>query len=381
MARRRLWEISPAYLCPLVGTCLPMPALRRLARRAGVEGASGMSDYELHHAAVHLAAERNAFSRLAHKELDMRFAPALNGFAQASEEAVLAKLWTRALENGDIAGALWALMTHPAASASLLQLASQDVHMLSHQVGASSRADLARLAALENDNRVLRERLDDYQCTATRQLALKEEQIVCLERRAAEAGGIALRLREVEEELRRVRPAPATQRDEALIKRLTESEARCARLAGEVAEARRERDAAEAALHTWLTALPQPPEHTALELCGHRVLYVGGRTGLVERYRLLVKRHGGELLHHDGGLEESLKRLHPLLAAADMVVCAAGETSHAAYYIVKRFCKQAGKPCALLRRSSLASLLNALRALAGEANCISAGDRLLLPAA
>jgi hypothetical protein len=124
MARRKLWEVSPAYLCPLVGTCLSMPALRRLARRVGLEGASHMSDYELHHAAVRLAAERNAFSRLAHKDLDARFAAALERFAQADDEAALAALWKRALENGELAGALWALMTHPLAPAALLQLAS-----------------------------------------------------------------------------------------------------------------------------------------------------------------------------------------------------------------------------------------------------------------
>jgi hypothetical protein len=382
MARRKLWEISPAYLCPLVGTCLPVPALRRLARRAGVERASGMSDYELHHAAVHLAAERNAFSRLAHKDLDMRFAPALNAFAHASEEAALRELWTSALENGDVAGALWALMTHPAASAALLQLASQDVHMLSHQVGASNRADLDRLAQAEAENRALRERLEAQQCSATRQLALKEERIASLERRVADAAGTELRLRQVEARLRDAPAIPSAPPNEVLAKRLAQCEARCARLEAELVEVSRERDAAEAALHSALAPAAHAAERNpALKLCGHRVLYVGGRTGLVEQYRGLVERHGGELLHHDGGLEESLKRLPPLLAGADMVVCAAGETSHAAYYIVKRFCKQAGKPCALLRRSSLASLLNALRALAGEANCISAGNRLLLPAA
>ena len=111
------------------------------------------------------------------------------------------------------------------------------------------------------------------------------------------------------------------------------------------------------------------------------MLYVGGRTGLIEQYRHAVERCGGTLLHHDGGLEESLKRLQPLLAAADVVVCAAGESSHAAYYIVKRFCKQAGKPCALLRRGSVASLLGALRALAGESATVAAGDTLLRTAA
>ena len=377
MARRKLWEVSPAYLCPLVGTCLSMPALRRLARRVGLEGASRMSDYELHHAGVHLAAERNAFSRLAHKDLDARFAAAVERFAQADDEAALADLWKRALENGDVAGALWALMTHPLAPAPLLQLASQDVHMLSHQVGASSRADLARLAALEEQNRVLRERVEDQHARSTVQLAAKEARIAALERSLAEAAGTQLRLQDAERELRRVREASAP--DERLARRLAQSEARCARLELALAEMRQhiegEHERAPAA------EAVESMESASANLAGRRVLYVGGRTGLVERYRWLVERHGAELLHHDGGLEESLHRLQPLLAAADLVVCAAGEASHAAYYIVKRFCKQSGKPCALLRRASLASLANALRALAGVPSLMASGDTLLRPAA
>ena len=381
--RRKLWEVDGAFLCPVVGTCVPMERLRRLARRVGLAQASSRSDYELHHAAVHLAGERNEFSRLLQKELEARFAAAAARFAVADSDERLLALWRSALAAGDIAGALWALMTHPFASPDLLQLASQDVHMLSHQVGASSRADLRRLAQAEADNRALRERLEESQCSASRQLAAKEQRISLLERQLADAAGTQLRLHEAEGRLRCLEAsAPPAQPDAALRKRLVESEARCARLAAQATELRRERDAAEAALQPSLRHPAHPePRSQRCDLSGHRVLYVGGHTSLVEQYRQAVEHCGAKLLHHDGGIEESLKRLQPLLAAADVVVCAAGETSHAAYYIVKRFCKQAGKPCALLRRGSVASLVGALRALAGENPPVAAGDTLLRTAA
>lgn len=378
--RKKLWEVEAGYLCPLIGTCLPMAALRRLARRAALEQAGRMSDYELHHAAVHLAGARNEFSRLAHKDFDTRYAAALARFAHADGEPALLALWKTALAHGDVAGALWALMTHPRASQRLLQLASQEVHMLSHQAGAAGRADLRRLATLEQENRALRARLEDQHCATTHRLALKEERIAALERHLAEAAGTAQRLHEAERRLQlqpHAVPAPARQ-EEDLSQRLAHSEARCARLERALVALRAECEATERALGA---LLKQPAATADANLGGRRVLYVGGRTGLVEQYRQVVERHGGALVHHDGGLEHSLKRLPPLLAAADMVVCAAGETSHAAYYIAKRSCKRAGKPCALLRRASLASLLNALRALAGEAACISEGDTLLLSAA
>jgi hypothetical protein len=381
--RRKLWEISSAYLCPLIGTCLPVPVLRRLARRASIHAAASMSDYELHHAAVHLAAARNDFSRLAQKELDARFSAALGRFSQAGEGCALADSWKSAVESGDVAGALWALMTHPLASASLLQLASQDVHMLSHQVGASSRADLRRLAELEQENLELRRRLDEHHCKSTAQLAAKEQLITGLERRLADEAGTQLRLQELESRLSRLgeSAAPVALPDLGLARQLADSQTRCSRLEADLAELRRERDASEQALKDLVTPCahtdPLPIEDG---VCGRRVLYVGGRTGLVDQYRMLVERHGGELLHHDGGLEDSLKRLQPLLAAADVVICAAGESSHSAYYLAKRFCKRAGKPCALLRRASLASLLGALRALAQGDASMYAGDTLLVPA-
>lgn len=385
--RRKLWELSPAYHCALIGTCLPMELLRRLARGAGVGQAAARSDYELHHAAVHLAGARNEFSRRAHKALDERFATALSRFAQAASEPDLAELWKQSIEGGGVAAALWALMTHPLASTALLQSASQEVHMLSHQVGAASRADLRRLAQLQDENDRLRARLQEQQHNAARQLAGKAEHISRLERRLADAEGTRLRLVEAQHRLARLQPAPpaAVRSDAGIARRLAESEARRARLEADLARTACERDAAEGALRQWVAQRPgeEREEHRirAADLSGQRVLYVGGRASLVEQYRRLVERCGGELLHHDGGLEESLKRLPPLLAAADMVVCAAGETSHAAYYVAKRSCKQAGKPCALLRRASLASLLTALRALAGEAASLSQGDTLLLSAA
>lgn len=362
--RKKLWEVSTAYHCALIGTCLPMSTLRRLARRAGFAFPGDGSDYAMHHAAVHLASQPNELSRLIHKELDSRFGPAV--------------------ENGEVAGSLWALMTHPLASEAMLQRASQDVHMLSHQIGASSRADLRRLAELEQENRMLREQLEDRRCKASERLAAKEQRIAELEGRLADAAGTEQRLREAEQRLRLRQEAPAfpTQPNESQGRRLDLSEARCARLERALVELHRECEAAERGMQQMLLqSSPSEDPQASTGLSGRRVLYVGGRTSLVEQYRLLVQRQGGELLHHDGGLEESLKRLQPLLAAADVVVCAAGQSSHAAYYVVKRFCKRTGKPCALLRRASLASLLNALRALGGEPASISAGNSVLLPAA
>jgi len=49
--RKKLWEIPGRWHCPLIGTCLPVPQMRKLAARAGFDERE-MSDYSLHTAVV-----------------------------------------------------------------------------------------------------------------------------------------------------------------------------------------------------------------------------------------------------------------------------------------------------------------------------------------
>ena len=94
------------------------------------------------------------------------------------------------------------------------------------------------------------------------------------------------------------------------------------------------------------------------------MLCVGGRTPLLPQYRQLAERLGVRLIHHDGGREEALSRLPDLLASSDAVICPTDCVSHPAYYQLKRHCKQAGKPCVLVKSSGVGSFAAALTRLA-----------------
>jgi hypothetical protein len=102
-------------------------------------------------------------------------------------------------------------------------------------------------------------------------------------------------------------------------------------------------------------------------ITGKRVLYVGGRSSLVSHYKVLAEKFGCELLHHDGGREQSSHRLWELLGSADAVVCPVDCVSHEACSLVKQACKGCLKPLILARSSGLSSLARSLAELGAPA--------------
>ena len=99
------------------------------------------------------------------------------------------------------------------------------------------------------------------------------------------------------------------------------------------------------------------------DLCGRRVLYVGGRERQVAHFRLLVERQNGEFLHHDGGRNENAARLDTMIHAADAVLCPVDCVSHDACLRIKRICKHSAKRFVLLRSASLTCFQEGLHAI------------------
>lgn len=386
--RRKFREIKSRYHCPIIGTCLTVEELRKLARRAGLDGWDTASDYELHSTAVGFGQEKNALSELIQKELERKFEPVVKRFMRAKSEDGILSLWRTALAQGEVAAALWAVMSHGRTTEKLAHIAYEDVHMLSHQVGAASRADLRKNARLALANDEMTARLARQQDRFAQQLSEKDEIISALNARLANAesaekrlldigGGKAEMAQSLELGRQRQRIAELEWRLNAESanavkseKKLREAGERANRLEQVVAELRQQLETAEATLGNLL----QPPACGNCEdgregrcagpgFSGRCVLCVGGRTGMADHYRLLVERRNGRFVHHDGGLEDNPKRLQVLLAAADAVICPADNVSHGAYYVVKRLCKQYGKPCVLLKNSGLSSFARGLDTL------------------
>ncbi|MFH1869846.1 MAG: DUF2325 domain-containing protein [Pseudomonadota bacterium] len=382
--RRKLWDLPHAYHCALIGTCLPVAKMRRLAPQSGFD-VSNMSDYSLHTVVVGYCENRCALTEAIQRFFDKRHAQAIARFAPATDAASVGAIWHESLARGeDIPGALWAAWTHAATDEDVGRDIHGGIHMLSHQAGATALADLRQLEQHRADAIRLRGETDALRRDMSAARQARDQTVVALrrdlaaaEQRAAQYQGRELELAAAARSLQQQaglqqRAAALAARVELLERRDVADAQRIAQLEGELHETRAELAAAEAALVTALgdgAAAPvcgrDCPPGPALE--GRCVLCVGGRSGLVEGYRKLVEHRGGRFLHHDGGQEESLHRIDAAIANADAVVCQSACVSHAAYWRLKEACKKLGKPCVFVQSPGVGSFARSLSALADAA--------------
>lgn len=387
--RRKLWELDPRLHCSVIGTCLDLDALRRIGSRAGIPVGATVTDYELHHAFVRMAERPLPAVRLLHKCLERTHRRTVARFAEAGDERALAALWAQARDSGDVAGGYWALLTHPAVTDGLVERASGEVHMLSHQAGAARCDARRRLQTLQRRTESLHRKLAETRAAERRRVQAHQETIERLRQRLRlaqqaeretaalrqrlanlESGAAIIRLREQLEryaaELAQVRLR--AERAEARLLESRAEEARARELERTLADVRAERDALEAFVQSQL----QPREGRRScggepcplpDLCGRCVLYVGGRAALNGHLAALVAHCNGTLLYHDGGREQSPARLVGLLPRADAVLCPVDCISHDAYRRIKQFCKRSAKRLVLLPSASLPAFARGLHQL------------------
>ena len=369
--RRKLWEIAHKFHCPLIGTCFEVSELRGLMRKV-MHFPADTSDFVLHTTAVGACETRSRLAEVLHKQLEKRFAVSLRRFAAAKSSQQLSELWQQAVSQGSQnPAALWAAWTHPACDPGLEQLIYGDIHMIQHQIGTGTRADLRAMRSLQDDNRHLLDQLEKIRLeneALRREKASETGQLGqrIVELRAALAGRDAS-LATATGQLAQLRDALPDLKDrQSLLRRTSDAEARNTALTAHAAsqqdEIERLRRLLAHASETinQLTIEDSPPEAGQATLSGQTlsgkcVLCVGGRSGAIDAYRQVVEHRGGRFLHHDGGLEESLHRIDGALAAADVGICQAGCISHNAYWRVKEQCKRTGKPCLFVKSSGVSS--------------------------
>jgi hypothetical protein len=371
--RAKLWDITPALHCSIIGTCLSAAELRQFFVKLGDPTAKTASDHTLHSYGVNGAAQHDFIGKLLNKALDTRHEAAIRRFSKASNREQVRDLWLEAFEQGGIPGGYWALLTHPATDRPLVEEAFGQVHMLSHMVGSSNRIDIVRLRTLERelgerDEKIVRqqahlsegsqERAELLRKVESLEIEVRRQEIVA--RTAAELTAGA------------VTTASLLQRLDAEKAHSSQLAARVAELEDEVKKAhkfaatlnkqndqlQREVIALEAELK--IDEAGEPGLGVEHNLHGLTVLYVGGRPGLIDQLKAIVTKRGGTVLSHDGGIEEKLTALPGLIGRADAIFFPVDCVSHSAVGQIKKCCRDGNKPFIPLRTASVASFIFAV---------------------
>ena len=153
--------------------------MRQVFLKIGRKEVTTASEHGIHASAVLLASKQRDGAKLLNKALDRRHRIAINQFDRAKTAAEVRALWREASKGGEIPGAYWAALTHPACNDALLREIFAEVHMLSHLVGAANRADIRRLRQWEEEKAELEARLarkeeQSRELTAARDRALAQ---------------------------------------------------------------------------------------------------------------------------------------------------------------------------------------------------------------
>jgi hypothetical protein len=363
--RARLAELDPHIHCSILGTCLSMGDLRRLMPRYSDFRRDHPSDLELHHAAVQFAVDGGEAAKALHKALDDRHAAAIRRFDKARTTLQVRSLWDASLEEGDVPGAYWAVMTHPDADAALRRDAFGEVHMLSHLMGAANRADIRRLVAMEQEIADLKDKVGRQQQRLQAMSHDHAQALDAMSRRTAEtvAAPRAVADEFLSSELAALGQAVAHERLRREQAERISKESGEARILAELQLEKAREDAH--ALRIELSAMESVLARGALSEAAEpaapspwqdkRVVYVGGRPSSLRTIRSLAAGAGVSLAVHDGGIEDRKGLLAATLAGADAVVFPVDCVDHDSMSQVKRVCDRHGVAWHALRSSSVAA--------------------------
>jgi hypothetical protein len=378
MRRSKIWELAQTLHCSIIGTCLSNAELRHVLVRLKVPGADVADEHELHVLGVTLAGRRDAGAKLVQKALDRRHEHTIKQFGRAKDAEALRHVWEDAVQRGEIPGAYWALLSHPAASEAIVKKAFQHVHMLSHLVGAANRADIRRLRQLEDENAGLIEKVHRQQqqlrdgFTARDHRIRQLNELLVRQVEHSRAAGVGPENRDEIETLRTLiadlsaRLGQETARRERLEQRLNTISTTLKKTEAGLQTAQGERDSLRRDLDLFedrivdLLAPTSDNSGAAFDLSSRTIVYVGGRPHQVPQLKALVESAGGCFLHHDGGIEHNLSLLPGLVSRADVLYFPIDCISHNAVATIKRLCRQSQKPYQPLRTASLAALMAAL---------------------
>ena len=365
--RRKIWEVTGGWHCSVVGTCLTLLDLRTLARKLSVKTKPDYSrDYQLHGFFVQEAGIYDNPGKLLNKLLDKRHAAAIRKTRSLKCENKLRNFWNSALETGDIPGPYWAILSHPYATQKLSESMFADVHMLSHLVGSSNRADIRRLQELNEGNSELSAKILKQQRHHSQRINAKDVEITNLREKL---GLLAAMLKDTPDRTSTQQLETSSSVLLQEIEHLRKQKASSRPIVMNLQHQNDQLTNLVQSLHIENATLERTLQGSTatddtecpFDLEGRCLLYVGGRISTVHRLKALVEEWNGHFIHHDGGLERSIDELARAILKVDAVIFPTDCVSHNAANKIKSLCQQTMKPFIPLRSSGIASFVSGVR--------------------
>ena len=365
--RRKIWEVTGGWHCSVVGICLTLLDLRTLARKLSVKTKPDYSrDYQLHGFFAQEAGIYDKPGKLLNKLLDKRHAAAIRKTRSLKCENKLRNFWNSALETGDIPGPYWAILSHPYATQKLSESMFADVHMLSHLVGSSNRADIRRLQELNEGNSELSAKILKQQRHHSQRINAKDVEITNLREKL---GLLAAMLKDTPDRTSTQQLETSSSVLLQEIEHLRKQKASSRPIVMNLQHQNDQLTNLVQSLHIENATLERTLQGSAatddtecpFDLEGRCLLYVGGRISTVHRLKALVEEWNGHFIHHDGGLERSIDELARAILKVDAVIFPTDCVSHNAANKIKSLCQQTMKPFIPLRSSGIASFVSGVR--------------------
>lgn len=412
--RRNLWD-TRGFQCSIIGTCLNRSEIRKLTTKKVFRIPSGLADHEIHSTLVNWSSRKCNESRALQKIFNKKYQTIVTKFSKVKTDAELVELWKGYLDSGVIAGAYWAIMTHPALTNDTAYEIHGEIHMIGHDSTAQYQIAKRQLAEARKKGLVLEKELGisrQNNCQNKEKLEAESEHLnAAREQQKQQVETIRLlttRMADMEKMLSSADTGEAsqelkTQNDSLRLEnnQLNEHSQQLTyqiddlqhklylaqnsadglqekndSLIGEKALLQQDLQSMEGFLSfkmesdtdtgtLWDCENCEAGANCAEQgLCGKTVLYVGGQYKMVPRYKQLVEQFGGTFLHHDGGQETARHILPKFLSRADAVLCPVDCVSHDACKCVKKMCKRYQKNYVMMRSSGLSSLARGLQEIA-----------------
>ncbi len=359
-----LWEIE-GLLCPLSGICLTDEEARTLARQTGFSKDGAATPFEVHTHLIEGCRANRQMARKVQKFLNQKYGWIMRR-VDRKEGKDIEEVWRELIQQGEMKGAFWAIMTREDTPPELLMKIFGEVHMICFGTSTKQITRVRKIASLGGELENLKQRLTKTQDRLSR--VRSERNRLKGERREKEEA-----LQSLRKKLDGLKGLPAS-----TVSVSTEATSRWrekrAQLLGRLQQERNLRlllekkvkelekiGQKETSGQEEILPSPVPLPSTTLSLKGKRVLFVGGLDRMEDRYRQVIESLGGVFDYHDGySAGNGGGLLEDKVKGADIVLFPVNCVSHYASTIAKKLCKKEDKPFIPLPSTGLTSLYRGL---------------------